>query len=448
MFASTPKTERPITPYLDPDASKKLQQLFFGNKDEGPKRSLKQMRAWANKASLPKARTIEGVGEISFSHNNKRLVRHVTRARSRNVRKNGKVLKRVEKETLTFDGSTSRTLPMKYQHLHVDSVANETWKNVDIPDKVTKEVTEVDIGCDYVDGVDKIAIPPGFITLKTEPGLQKSDIKEKFSERVVIRPTKTIKKGDKIERVEGDFLIKAIDYQERLEKRVKVIRPKSAPIRNIKKSQRAARDALSTPSRFARLGEKYVDRNHDWMTKNFPNKRIFKMVKQLPGESLTSKSDRIVDVDYLTYNAEDPELYEWCIEMGDENVKKLKYNPDGTLKLKPPKYYKRAILEPGKEDLLTYERAEYAQEKFSQLSIPKRRWDSNATTEYFRNQNDELVKTVVKRDKGKNILKHRREVIEEIAEIKSKTGAKVQSQYAIENTGKFRTYSEAKRAGF
>lgn len=177
------------------------------------------------------------------------MVRHVTRARSRNVRKNGKVLKRVEKETLTFDGSTSRTLPMKYQHLHVDSVANETWKNVDIPDKVTKEVTEVDIGCDYVDGVDKIAIPPGFIILKTEPGLQKSDIKEKFPERVVIRPTKTIKKGDKIERVEGDFLIKAIDYQERLEKRVKVIRPKSAPIRNIKKSQRAARDALSTPSR-------------------------------------------------------------------------------------------------------------------------------------------------------------------------------------------------------
>ena len=191
-----------------------------------------------------------------------------------------------------------------------------------------------------------------------------------------------------------------------------------------------------------------MDRNHDWMTKNFPNKRIFKMVKQLPGESLTSKSDRIVDVDYLTYNAEDPELYEWCIEMGDENVKTLKYNPDGTLTLKPPKYYKRAILEPGKEDLLTYERAEYAQEKFSQLSIPKRRWDSNATTEYFRNQNDELVKTVVKRDKGKNILKHRREVIEEIAEIKSMTGAKVQSQYAIENTGKFRTYSEAKRAGF
>ena len=43
MFASTPKTERPITPYLDPDASKKLQQLFFGNKDEGPKRSLKQV---------------------------------------------------------------------------------------------------------------------------------------------------------------------------------------------------------------------------------------------------------------------------------------------------------------------------------------------------------------------------------------------------------------------
>lgn len=66
---------------------------------------------------------------------------------------------------------------MKYQHLHDDSVANTTWKNVDVPDKVTKEVTEIDIGCDYVDGVDKIAIPPGFIKVKKEEGMGSKEVR-------------------------------------------------------------------------------------------------------------------------------------------------------------------------------------------------------------------------------------------------------------------------------
>ncbi|GMH83805.1 hypothetical protein TL16_g09719 [Triparma laevis f. inornata] len=337
---------------------------------------------------------------------------------------------------------------MKYQHLHDDSVANTTWKNVDVPDKMTKEVTEIDIGCDYVDGVDKIAIPPGFIKVKKEEGMRsKEEIKMKFPDRVVIQPTITLKKGNKIERVEGDFLIRAIDYQERLSKTVKVIRPASAPIRNIKKSQKVARDALSTPSRFVRLGSQYVDKDHEWMTQKFEGKRVFRMVKQLPGEALCS--NRIVDAEYLTYNRQDPELYEWCVETGDEtNIKKLKYNPDGTLKLKPPKYYKRAVLEPGFDDLLGYERAEYCEEKFAQLSIPKKRWDENILTEYFRNQSDELVKTVVKRDKGRGKLKHRAEVVEEIEEVKERKGVKLQSQYSINAEGRFKSYSEARRAGY
>jgi hypothetical protein len=46
MFApKTPQREHPITPYLNPNAAKDLQRLFFGP-DKGPKRSRKHMRKW------------------------------------------------------------------------------------------------------------------------------------------------------------------------------------------------------------------------------------------------------------------------------------------------------------------------------------------------------------------------------------------------------------------
>jgi len=155
---------------------------------------------------------------------------------------------------------------------------------------------------------------------------------------------------------------------------------------------------LSTPSRFERLGAKFTKKSDEDMRKMFPNKKIYRLMKALPGEEVGGKK---VDIDSLAYAEKDPAIFEWVVER-EPSRKAIKYNPSGEIKIKPSRLYTRQVLEPGPSDLPSHERATYVDEKMCLLAVPKAKWYEKHVKVYARNDDDmliEVVKTRVDRTK-------------------------------------------------
>ena len=97
--------------------------------------------------------------------------------------------------------------------------------------------------------------------------------------------------------------------------------------------------------------------------------KVYRVVKVLPGESL---GKRTVDLDYLEFNQDDSDLYDWCVEVPPA-YGTLAYNPQGKPRIGPKPLYAPLVLEPGAHDLPDQEREMYVQEKMGLLSVPKRK---------------------------------------------------------------------------
>ncbi|GMH48264.1 hypothetical protein TrRE_jg10687 [Triparma retinervis] len=151
--------------------------------------------------------------------------------------------------------------------------------------------------------------------------------------RAVYQGTITFKKeSGAVDRELDDWRVQTWDWEERKAKKIKELRPQSAPITNLKKSQRFERDRLSTPSRFQRLGEM----TEEEVKKRFPGQKMYRLIKALPGEEVRGMGK--VDLDTLSYSKKDP------------------------------------------------------REKMCLLSVPKDRWGEREVLAFARNGSDELIR--------------------------------------------------------
>lgn len=266
---------------------------------------------------------------------------------------------------------------------------------------------------------------------------------EKFPGRSIFQPTKSLKRGARVEKKIEPYYVQSFDEKERRNKRVLPSRPSSAPITNLKRAQRIERNRLSTPSGFSRYGDQYLDKSMDEMRRIFPGKTIFKMVKVLPGENF--KNEEFADMDILALGKDDSNLFEWVIE-NDPKRDSINYDPDGELVLNSGIYVPK-ILEPGKYDLPADDRADYVFEKMCQLSIPKTKWGSSTVKRYARDDDDHLISVEVNRTGNDYEDGDIHQFQEEKANIEMKLKHKFEnkavkhmSKYAIENTDGFKSF--------
>jgi hypothetical protein len=429
MFASkTPSRKCTITSMHDPYADKAMRALFSGKPTH--RKSARHLKNWANKASLPKDTYVEGVGKVGIRRKGDKMIREVVVEKKKSLRVKGEMKTFTKIEKKVFDGRHG-TIPMKSYPVDRDSVGRAMWETLERPTETVVLENKVEDAKDYLNSVDRISEPPGFVKIKGTSRKGKTEMMNAYPGRAVYQGTITIKKeSGVVDRELDDWRVQTWDWDERTTKKIKEIRPQSAPITNLKKSQRFGRDRLSTPSRFRRLGEM----TEEEARKQYPDQKMYRLMKALPGEDVGGRGK--IDLDTLTYSQKDPSLFEWVVEEPVSALRKnLSYNPNGVLKLAPARYI-RASLSPSPGDPLpAYEYSDYVREKMCLLSVPKTKWDEKKVLAYARDSEDELIRIVQDRmDRTKE------EVKEEIRASMVERGVKDKSSYTRENDSRERDF--------
>jgi len=202
---------------------------------------MKKMKKWANKASLPKTVYVEGVGKIQTRRKGNDLVREVIVEKKKTMRVKGQVKNVIKVEKKVFQGKNS-TIPMKHFPIDKDSAGRGMWKILERPAKSVVVEERVEDGTDYLNSVDRIAEPPGFVKIRGTSGKGKTEMLQRYPGRAVYQPTKIVKEGGAVERELDDWMVRTWDWQERKTKQLKQPKPSSAPTTNLKSSQRVERN--------------------------------------------------------------------------------------------------------------------------------------------------------------------------------------------------------------
>ena len=299
MFAAkTPPRKCTITSMHDPYAEAALKALFSGQPTR--RKSARHLKNWANKASLPKDTYVEGVGKVGIRRRGDTMVREVVVEKKKSLRVKGKMKTFTKVEKKVFDGKHG-TIPMKSYPVDKDSVGRSMWETLERPTETVVLENKVEDATDYLNSVDRISEPPGFVKIEGTSRKGKTEMMNAYPGRAVYQGTITFKKeSGAVDRELDDWRVQTWDWEERKAKKIKELRPQSAPITNLKKSQRFERDRLSTPSRFQRLGEM----TEEEVKKRFPGQKMYRLIKALPGEEVRGMGK--IDLDTLSYSKKDP----------------------------------------------------------------------------------------------------------------------------------------------
>jgi hypothetical protein len=459
-----------ITSGTDPDGFASLRSLFFGKDHSVKKVSARHMKKWAESAAIPKAVVVDGLGTVVSKRGegkagSRPLLReiHSTSERTyRTSKTDSGVVKKITTKTAIFGpseavprpataGASSKylgqtnaraytTIPLKSLTMDMDSSAVDT-KFME-PAQVTVSTTLVP-QVDYTGSVDRIAIPPNFVKLEGTEGMTKQQVVELWEKkgytgmeyRSLFQPTVTTKdsKTKKVTRTSGPYYVSCIDYDERVKRKIRPIpRPKSAPV-NIRVDQRVSRDRLAVPSNFVRLPHSTAKMNKEQLERKYPDAIVFKQMRTLVGETFASSTQDVCDSDYVRQNKDDPEVFGWVVQK--TQPAKLKYNPDGILRLKRSSLFKPKRSEPGEGELNVIEREEYVKEKMAFLGTPKPRWRDKSVKVFGRDDDDRLISAEINL---KDVNKELKDVREEIKKRLAQRGGKFESRFMREHTYKTR----------
>ena len=404
-----------ITPCQNPNADFELRQMFYPNKNK--RRTWQQTSKWASTASLPPPRTVPGVGKVTMkrdTHGN--LIRQIVTTTKQVIHTQGDNFQIILKEkTVSRPQSatplTTRTTPL----IQPEATALNL---IPIPN-LSETVTSTDLQSSqlpkYWKKVDRISIPSNFIRLKNPSNLSKTQLLQMYPYRNIFQGTKTTRHaetGELTTEYDGSFYAETFTVREKTTKNIEPFRPKSAPITNIKRCQRVARDRLSTPSRFLSLGKLYKNQTLEEMQKLFPKKKISRRLRELPGENSLLN----VSVDQLDYRSLDDDLWEWIVE-----APLLSNSTNGEPRVTQTKYQPKVILKNIKS-LEGDERADHMLERSAILAVPKPKFDKKTglLKQYARNDNDDLIAVEIFRG-NKSIAEIKEEIRKKLEDEGAKT---------------------------